>query len=75
MTIMTIMMLTVMIKMFRILLAIIFVMMHGSVMLGSHYVLMSGGRADSGIGAKWMDRPPLLFKDQSVVGAAVFETG
>jgi hypothetical protein len=38
MTIMTIMMLTVMIKMFRILVAIMFVMMHGDVMLGSHYV-------------------------------------
>ena len=38
MTIMTIMMLTVMIEMFRILVAIMFVMMHGDVMLGSHYV-------------------------------------
>ena len=58
MMIMAIMMRTVMINMFMIVLAIIFVMMHGNVMLGSHYVLMSGGRADSGTGAKWMDRPP-----------------
>ena len=45
-------------------------MMHGNVMLGSHYVFKSGGREDSGIGAKWMDRPPLL-----VQGFRVFDTG
>ncbi len=44
-------------KMFRILLAIIFVMMHGNVMLGSHYVIKSGGREDSRIGGKWWVDP------------------